>query len=48
MTFEAYVGKLVDKEFLLDAGAEAANMFIPGVNLARIIVTKGLKLAAKT
>lgn len=47
MTFEAYVGKLVDKEFLLDAGAEAANMFIPGVNLARIIVTKGLKLAAK-
>lgn len=46
-TFEAYVGKLVDKDFLLDAGAEAANMFIPGVNLAKIIVVKGLKIGAK-
>ena len=27
--------------------AEAANMFIPGVNLAKIIVVKGLKLGAK-
>lgn len=44
-TFEAYVGKLVDRDFLLDAGVEAANMFIPGVNLAKIIVVKGLKLA---
>jgi len=26
-TFEAYVGKLVDRGFLLDAGVEAANMF---------------------
>lgn len=48
MTFEAYVGKLVDRDFLLDAGVEAANMFIPGVNLAKIIVVKGMKLAAKT
>lgn len=47
-TFEAYVGKLVDREFLLDAGAEAANMFIPGVNLAKIIVAKSPKLSAKT
>lgn len=46
-TFEAYVGKLVDRDFLLDAGAEAANMFIPGVNLAKIIVVKGLKLGAR-
>lgn len=46
-TFENYVGKLVDRDFLLDAGVEAANMFIPGVNLAKIIVTKGLKLNAK-
>lgn len=47
-TFEAYMGKLVDRDFLLDAGAEAANMFIPGVNLAKIIVVKGMRLAAKT
>lgn len=46
-TFEAYVGKLVDRDFLLDAGAEALNAFIPGVNLAKIIVVKGLKLNAK-
>jgi hypothetical protein len=46
-TFEAYVGKLVDRDFLLDAGVEAANMFIPGVNLAKIIVVKSLKLGAK-
>lgn len=44
-TFEAYVGKLVDRDFLLDASVEAANMFIPGVNLAKIIVVKGMKLA---
>ncbi len=47
-TFEAYVGKLVDRDFLLDAGAEALNTFIPGVNLAKIIVVKGLKIGAKT
>lgn len=46
-TFEAYVGKLVDRDFLLDAGVEAANMLIPGVTLAKIIVTKGLRLGAK-
>jgi len=46
-TFEAYVGKLVDRDFLLDAGAEAANMFIPGVNLAKIIMVKGLKIGAR-
>ncbi len=39
-TFETYVGKLVDPAFLLDASAEAANMLIPGVNLARMFVTK--------
>lgn len=46
-TFEAYMGKFVDREFLLDAGAEALNTFIPGVNLAKIIVVKGLKMGAK-
>mgnify|MGYP000727046602 CR=1 FL=1 len=37
-----------DRDFLLDAGAEAANMFIPGVNLAKIVIVKSLKLAAKS
>ncbi len=47
-TFEDYVGKFIDPAFLLDAGAEAANMFIPGANLAKIIVVKSLKIGAKT
>jgi hypothetical protein len=47
-TFENYLGKLIEPGFLLDAGAEAANMFIPGVNLAKIIVVKSLKLGEKT
>jgi hypothetical protein len=46
-TFETYVGKLVDRDFLLDAGVEAANLLIPGVTLAKIIVTRGMKLGAK-
>lgn len=46
-TFEAYVGKMIDRDFLLDAGAEALNTFIPGVNLAKIIVVKSLNLKAK-
>ena len=46
-TFETYMGKLIDKDFLLDAGIEAANMFLPGVNLAKIIVVKGLKIGTK-
>jgi hypothetical protein len=47
-TFESYVGKVVDRDLLLDAGLEAANMILPGVTLARIIVTKAAKLNAKS
>ncbi len=47
-TFETYVGKFIDPAFLIDAGVEAANLFLPGVNLAKIIVVKGLRIAAKT
>jgi hypothetical protein len=45
-TFESYLGKLIDPAFLLDAGAEAANMFIPGANLAKIVIVKGLKIGS--
>jgi hypothetical protein len=37
-TFETYMGKFIDPQFLLDVGVEAATMFIPGVNLAKIVV----------
>lgn len=47
-TFESYVGKVVDRELLLDAGLEAANMVLPGVTLARIIVSRAAKLNTKS
>ncbi|MGE0669049.1 MAG: hypothetical protein AB7O49_21055 [Sphingomonadales bacterium] len=46
-TFETYLGKIMDTRFLLDAGAEAADLLIPGVNLARIVVGKGLDMRKK-
>ena len=44
-TFEAYLGKVMDPAFLIDAGVEAATLFIPGARLAEIIVTKGIAIA---
>jgi hypothetical protein len=41
-TFEKYLGKVVDAEFLINAGVEAAGLFIPGVRLAEIVITKSL------
>ncbi|MEN3973986.1 hypothetical protein WJU21_02620 [Emcibacter sp. SYSU 3D8] len=43
-TFETYLGKVLDTRFLLDAGAEAADLLIPGVNLARLVVGKGIEM----
>ncbi len=41
-TFEQHVGKLVDAEFLINAGVEAAGLFIPGVRLAEIVISRSL------
>ena len=46
-TFEAYLGKALDPIFLLDIGAETLNMVIPGANLAKMVLVKGLQLKAK-
>jgi hypothetical protein len=46
-TFEQFLGKTVDAEFLLNAGVEAAGLFIPGARLAEIVITKTIKAAAK-
>ena len=43
-TFEQYLGKVLEPNFLLNAGVEAAALFIPGARLAEIIVTKGISL----
>jgi hypothetical protein len=33
----------MDPKFLLDIGAEAANLFIPGATIAKIAIVKGLE-----
>ena len=42
-TFEPYLGKVLEPRFLLDAGVEAVNMFLPGTQLARIVVQHGVQ-----
>lgn len=41
-TFEQFVGVKVDAQFLINAGVEAAGMFIPGARLAEIVITRTL------
>jgi hypothetical protein len=43
VTFEQYLGKALEPKFLLDAGVEAVNLFVPGTQLARIVVQHGVK-----
>ena len=43
-TFEAYLGKVLEPRFLLEVGAEAANIFLPGATLVKVIVAKGIEL----
>ena len=49
-TFEQYLGKALEPKFLLDVGVEAVNLFVPGTQLARIVVEQGVKrlVAQKT
>ena len=42
-TFEQYLGKALDPRFLLDVGVEAVNIFVPGTQLARIVVQHGVQ-----
>jgi hypothetical protein len=42
-TFETLLGKALDPIFLLDLGAEAVNMVIPGANLAKMVLVKGIE-----
>jgi hypothetical protein len=43
-TFGAYVGKILEPKFLLDASVEAVNIFFPGATLAKIVIAKGMEL----
>jgi hypothetical protein len=42
-TFEQYLGKVLEPRFLLDVGVEAVNLFVPGTQLARIVVEHGVR-----
>ena len=43
-TFEQYLGKALDPRFLLDVGAETLNVVVPGANLAKLIIVKGMEM----
>jgi hypothetical protein len=43
-TFEQHLGKIMEPRFLLDVGAEAANLFIPGATIAKIVFVKGMEM----
>ena len=43
-TFEQHLGKILEPRFLLDIGAEAANIFIPGATVAKLAIAKGMEL----
>lgn len=46
-TFEQHLGKVLEPKFLLDIGAEAANIFIPGATVAKLAIVKGLEFTEK-
>jgi len=41
-TFEQFIGKRVDAAFLINAGVEAAGLFIPGARLAEIVISRSI------
>lgn len=42
VTFEQLVGQKIDAAFLINAGVEAAGIFIPGVRLAEIVISRSI------
>jgi hypothetical protein len=46
-TFEQHLGKIMEPKFLLDVGAEAANLFIPGATIAKLVLVKGMEMAER-
>lgn len=45
-TFEQYLGKVLEPKFLLDVGAESIDLFIPGANLAKLVIEKAVQVGA--
>jgi hypothetical protein len=46
-TFEQHLGKILEPRFLLEIGAEAVNIFIPGATVAKVAIVKGMEFAEK-
>lgn len=46
-TFEQFAGKKLDTGFLINAGVEAAGLFIPGARLAEMVISRGLEQARR-
>lgn len=46
-TFEAYLGRAFEPRFLIDFGAEAINMVVPGANLAKMVIVKSLEMRGR-
>ncbi len=44
-TFEQFIGQKVDAQFLINAGVEAAGLFIPGARLAEIVISRSIAAA---
>ncbi len=44
-TFQQYMGKILDPEFLFDVGVETVDLFVPGGALAIKLAKKGLDIA---
>ena len=44
-TFQQYVGKIIDPEFLFDVGIETIDLLVPGSGLAIKLAKKGIKVA---
>ncbi len=46
-TFEQYLGKILEPQFLIEAGAETVGLFVPGAMLAKVVIVKGLEMRKK-
>jgi hypothetical protein len=44
-TFQQYLGKVIDAEFLFDVGVEAVDLLVPGGGLAIKVAKKGFDVA---
>ena len=45
MSFQQYLGKVIDAEFLFDVGVDAVDLLVPGGGIAIKVARKGLNVA---